>query len=304
MHAFLFAHIHWLWAILHWLRRGIYAPWTFLVVVFIGIAQTVIAWESGELAVKALTSDLLSVRDRKRYLRLVRILALLLFPATFFVGVVNDRGQRDADEKANQARVDQLVTQGKLDKADERARLYDASFDSFVKSLDQRKLTSAQYLKLVQAQRDAGRGIATPVIADASVPLSLMSNAELRTTAIAFSRRLHADDLHMYDFVDRFGRSRGARDDSASLGHGTPSPASVQRLAQDTQALNDYMSGLMQEDVPLANELRSELIKRIGRPPRVIDFPPPALNFVALNAFLSDNSSYIDELARSLPNID
>jgi hypothetical protein len=115
MRSFLFAHVHWLWASLHYLRHEIYAPWTFAVVVFIGLAQTVIGWESGELAVKALTQDLLSDKDRKRYLRLVRILAFLLFPATVFVGLVNDRSQRDADDKAVQAQADQAVIQLKLD---------------------------------------------------------------------------------------------------------------------------------------------------------------------------------------------
>jgi hypothetical protein len=111
MHAFLFTHIHWLWVFLHWGRHGIYAPWTLSIVVFIGLAQTVIGWESGELAVKALPKDVLDDKGRRRYLRLVRILATLLFPATFFVGIVNDRAQRDADEKANQAHEEQTLTQ-------------------------------------------------------------------------------------------------------------------------------------------------------------------------------------------------
>jgi hypothetical protein len=60
MRHFLFAHIHWLWFLLHWLHHDLYARWTFGIFVFIGLAQTIIAWESGELAVKALPQELLT----------------------------------------------------------------------------------------------------------------------------------------------------------------------------------------------------------------------------------------------------
>lgn len=136
-------------------------------------------------------------------------------------------------------------------------------------------------------------------------PLSLMSNDELRAGAIALSRRLHADDLHMYDFVDQAIRSNADRVESASAGHGVPSPESVQRMARDTQALNDYMSKLMQEDVPLANEYKMVLLKRVVHPTRIVELPQPkALDFVSFNVFLTLSSSYIDELARQLPSSD
>lgn len=171
MSHFLFVHIHWLWAAFHWLRHDIYAPWTFGVFVFIGIAQTIIAWESGELAVRALTKDLLGDNERGRYLRLVRILALLLLPATIFIGVVNDLNQRDADDKAAQARADQRATQSKLDEANDRAILAEASFNEFTKTLDPSKFTVVQFAQLMQATKDVARATPTqPSAAPGPIP--------------------------------------------------------------------------------------------------------------------------------------
>lgn len=162
MPAFLQHHIHWLWVCLHWVHHDIYAPWTFCVFVFIGLAQTAIGLESGELAVKALPLDACTPKQKRRYLRLVRVLASLLFPATVFIGVVNDRSQRDADAKAAIALTNEGITQAKLDESNKRARLSDEAFQAFARSLDPSKLTVAQFAKYTQAQRASAQVASTP----------------------------------------------------------------------------------------------------------------------------------------------
>jgi hypothetical protein len=303
MHPFLFAHIHWLWAIFHWFRHGIYAPWTFGVFVFIGIAQAAIGWESGELAVRALPKETLNDRDRKRYLRLVRILATLLLPATLFIGLGNDRGQRDADDKANQARSDQVLTQSKLDQANARAKHYDDSFAAFAQSLDPSKLTVVQYAKLIQAQRDAIRiSTSLPAATDGEEPLSRLSNTELKQNAIALARHLHGASNQMYDAEDGISRLRNRQLSPLYQSEQASQQTSFQMTTQ-TDVLKGIMNKILEEDVPVANQYRDELLRRLGPQAKPnAEFPPAKATLGSLNQFLSISSMNLNALANALPN--
>jgi hypothetical protein len=298
MRSFLFAHAHWLWVVFHYVRHDIYAPWTFAVVVFIGLAQAAIGWESGELAVKALTQDLLSDKDRKRYLRLVRILAFLLFPATVFVGLVNDRSQRDADDKALQARADQGVTQLKLDEANTRARHYDESFDTFVKSLDPNKLTVAQFEKLLKAKQDAAHLTSSSNIND---PLSSMENKDLRDAIHELVVRVHRTNIRMFDIgsdiVNRQTRIR--LDKESGL---TDSQDLQQGLNADRTEFNELMNSMLQADIPLANLYLAELLMRLGpQDSQIVSFSAvpdlPSINTFAMKVML------LDDFAQKLSSI-
>src|SRR6266851_397752 len=174
MPVFLQHHIHWLWVCLHWIHHDIYAPWTFSVFVFIGLAQTAIGLESGELAVKALPLEACTPKQKRRYLRLVRVLAFLLFPATVFIGVVNDKSQKDADDKAATARTNEGITQAKLDESNKRARLSDEAFQAFARSLDPSKLTVAQFAKYTEAQRASAQVAPTPSTTTPQQPSSTL----------------------------------------------------------------------------------------------------------------------------------
>jgi hypothetical protein len=304
MRHFLFAHIHWLWFLLHWLHHDLYARWTFGIFVFIGLAQTIIAWESGELAVKALPQELLTHRLRRRYLRLVRTLAFLLFPATIFVAVVNDRNQRDADDKAIQARTDQQVTQSKLNEADTRAIHAQESFDVFAKSLDPTKFTVAQTAKYIQAQGDAARAVtpAAPGKEDSSGPFSSLTDPELGAKAKEFSLHLYRTSYLLNNtYSENYHRARRYLTSWPPPPPTTTSPdVVVQGFLTADYAYHNFMNKVLQDDIPLAYEYRKELHKRLGSRAKVIELPKVAADEASLNQFLMISASALEVWAEQL----
>ena len=102
MPSFPVAHAHWLWSLLHRLKHP-YSGETLWLFVFVGALQILVAVEGGALAVEALNGE----PTRKKRLKIeFLLLGLMLFAATCWTGLLNDRSQQASD-----GRADDLKTQ-------------------------------------------------------------------------------------------------------------------------------------------------------------------------------------------------
>jgi hypothetical protein len=293
-----------------WLRN-IYAPVAFCVVVFIGLSQTVIAWVSGELAVKALTDSQLTSRKRKLTRLLFRTLAVFLLVATVVVGVLNDNNQRSADDTASRASREATITQRKLDDADTRGRHFNDSFESFIKSLDPSKLTVTQYSRLVEAQRAAGKATNPTVTSPAGTPsprdgrdgdlkaealrLTQLTNQQLKDEILNFQIRVWGMEKRFYDADDQVGRIRGA----------VVTPSNQAALQSSlSNAESEYQSVLNEicdNDIPLANLYIQEVRRRLGQNALNLADLPTTHDSKAVNAFFSLVRSLKFSLAAKIP---
>jgi hypothetical protein len=113
MRAFLFAHIHWLWSILHWLRCSVFDWSTFIVVSFIALAQTLVAWDSGYLAVIGVGEHV----SKRRHYWIFGTLCVALLLLTLAVGVLNDRSQHSSELRADDAKRQRDDLQKKLNQS-------------------------------------------------------------------------------------------------------------------------------------------------------------------------------------------
>jgi hypothetical protein len=144
--------------------------------------------------------------------------------------------------------------------ANTRARHYDESFDTFVKSLDPNKLTIAQFEKLLKAKQDAAHLTSSSNSTD---PLSSMENKDLKDAIHELVVRVHTTNTRMFDIgsdiVNRQNRIR--LDKESGL---TDSQDLRQGLMADQTEFNELMNSMLQADIPLANLYLSELLKRLG----------------------------------------
>jgi hypothetical protein len=102
MHPFLLIFPAWLSRAAHWIP-SIYDKPTFCVVVAIGVFQTLVAWESGYLAVIALPREEATPERKRKHKWNFGFLAVFLFALTMSVGVLNDKSQHKEEDRASDA---------------------------------------------------------------------------------------------------------------------------------------------------------------------------------------------------------
>jgi hypothetical protein len=103
---------------------------------------------------------------------------------------------------------------------------------------------------------------AAPCLLLQLTPVSAMSNAQIRAAALRFARDLHIHNLRLFDALDGVSSARRGVDFSQNFGAKQIQEANRQ-LTEKTKILNDIRDQMVQQDVPLANLYRSELLLRL-----------------------------------------
>jgi len=296
----------WLSHLAHWVTPDLYDKTTFLVVVAIGIFQTLVAWESGYLAVVALPKEEATAKRRKKHKIFFIFLAVSLFFLTFVVGVLNDRSQRKEEGRAEdeKGRADRL--QATLE---DTQRVVAASKVGVAAATDtaRRGGSPAEIVQQLEHIQQALLRASNPQSSQTapspatSSPLSAMSNAQLKTAAMRFAHDLHSHSLRVYDAMDAVTSARRYVDAVQNLGEKQVQEANRQ-LAEKVKILNDASDIMVQQDVPLANLYRSELLRRLklaedstNEFTAVKETDPP------LNQFVTVAMTKLDDWARALP---
>jgi hypothetical protein len=100
------------------------------VFVAIGLFQTLVAWESGYLAVIALPKEDATPTRKLKHKLSFALLAVCLFALTLTVGVLNDKSQHKEEERANDAVARTDYLQDTLTQQSETIGGLDADFRS------------------------------------------------------------------------------------------------------------------------------------------------------------------------------
>jgi hypothetical protein len=302
MHTCLIAHVHWLWRFLHFVKGFIYDWTTFWAFLALGTFQTLIASVGGILAVKGLEGKFSPNRRRWLYSSFIALGVVLLL-ITAAIGYLNDQGQHQAEVNTQQAVDREQETQDKLDR--QYPLLLRASLDNT--AAKQTARTGGSSSKLLGQLEDVQRALAQALAERAPAPaqvtleandsLSKLSDAELRQTVEAFYGHLHGIEYAMMDVQDGIYRTRMERKDLPGV-----QPATDPGMDAETARLNVIMAGIIQKDVPLANQYRAELLKRLGKNAGTVkEFPPVASDPRTLDRFLISAQGQLGYLANKLP---
>lgn len=279
MHYLLVTLTFWVSRIAHWVGAHIYDKTTFGVVVAIGVFQTLVAWESGYLAVIALPREEATPRRKLKHKLSFALLATFLFGLTMTVGVLNDKSQHKEEDRASDAvaRADGL--QRTLNQQNQIIGKLGSDFLIFEETLKKGGSTDklAGQLEQIQQTLKSAQAVTQPTAA-AENPLSLMSNRELKDAVNDFIRRTRVENTKMYEIEDRVTRAR----DRLNYLPSSELPEAERYRKATEQDLTSEMNSFVQHYVPAANQYLVQLERRLNSqehlPPFSADPTIPSLN--------------------------
>ena len=281
--------------IAHWAGSHIHDKVTFGVVVAIGVFQTLVAWESGYLAVIALPGKEANSKRKSKHKLSFALLAIFLFFLTMAVGVLNDRSQHKEEERADDAvtRADGL--QLTLNQQNQIIGKLDSDFSKLNETIKKGGSTDklANQLEQIQETLKSAQAVTRPATS-AENPLSLMSNSELKAALNDFIRRTTVENIKINDLQESVIKAR------ARLDYVRPSelPEAKRYLKETEETLTNEMNSFVQQYVPAANQYLDEIERRLNSQEHLPRFSAGP-GVVSLNAF-SMRVHNLDTLAAPL----
>lgn len=298
MLALSFVHFQQPWPLLSWIH--IYYWRTFVVVLLLGVFQSLIAWDGGYLAIRG-TEDKLP-KTRNLHILAFALLGIGLLLMTALVGVLNDHDQHQAEQRAIHAEEREAKLQTTLD---QQSQLIVKADSDLAKVRDTVQSGGAvekvgSQLTLIQQTLSKAMGLqVSPNRQESStnMPFANMSDSELKDAVMKFDQKMRSDNIQMYQVQDKITATRGRMMQQRL----SPTPDQVDLLSEQNNELNMVMKQIIQEDVPMATQYNSELFRRLGLNPKSHrQIQPPTANIASIDGFLVASGASLDELAYKL----
>jgi hypothetical protein len=138
---------------------------------------------------------------------------------------------------------------------------------------------------------------------DFTMPLALLSNTELRDAVLEFRSRVLKQYWSFFDLEEEISRLQSAVSQRPPGPYGPSDEArrkTDQELLAKKQAYDGMIGSITGSQIPLFNQYRAELARRLGPQTPVPPALPTAANAGSVNIFLSA-IRYFDEPAKKLP---
>ena len=269
----------------------IYHWGTFACFLLVGGAQTIIAWDSGYLAVKGI-EDRLGTASRRHY-RAFIFLGIFLLLMTAAAGYLNDHVQHDADTQADEqgtranklqrtvnSQTGLLTNQSLLlaransaiDELKQGNAPFRGQFDKLQREMAEMQATVIGYTHVPV-------DIQTPAVPVG--PYTALTDDQLRLAVTSFQTEAQAKYRTYWDLQDEKGRLlrllQGDRTSRADVEN------TAQSFATKDLQIEQMTEAIIGEDIPRANEYIAEVNRRMHTTIRPIKTSPSAQ---AANDFL------------------
>jgi len=307
MHAFLFAHVHLVWRFLHWVHGFFYDWTTFTFVLLLGVGQTLIAWNSGNLAVKGV-EDKLPKTTRTGHFRFFAISGIGLLLITIGVGYLNDRNQHQAEVKTNESVAREQNLQTTLNQQGLLIAKTDLQVARAIETARQGGSADKVVGQLEQIQRSFDKALEPKVAPVTTDRFASMSDGELSDKVRRFSSDLFKKSRNLLRLSDNNYDAQRPLEYWAQQRKPVP-PQIAQNIADSKKAYQDFMNNIVEQDFPLATEYRKLLLARLGPraklaeitpQPKIVEFPQPVPTEPSINGFLAISSNWLNTWANQL----